>query len=742
MAEDKTKFTLKDYIYSIFDSMKLAARNLSVKLDAIRENQDAILAIRDSGTKAFENNQELGKSINATLDSMKNYSTDDITSIGDVAGLKKVVADLKETKKLATKAAKEALAHKKELEELAKKSRETVEKIDKDEKEKFAEALNKFADEQKDSIEQLEESDDTISSLDGLQKNTDRIVKEAELKIQELELEDKDEVADVKSDKNPQDAVATCENNPICDLTLVKISDKAGRKLNFDLANPPAPAQTDESGKTVKPPAKPKVLFVIVGDKEVEGKDYNTEQITINSEGSCKSGSACPQLSFTGAGINKNEVSVISKIDIKSEKVVTENSWADFLRKIFVPDMAVLSKPQVYEVKAHQCDAKDKVADLKVVAIPPVGWKGNAKIGYKLKTDEEKAKITEENKNKGIIDAKPLGEWEFSGQIDAYLDKKEQTFKPPEEFLKVLQDGMNKLTPMFSEIQNDYADITVAWPNVSLEGNVDLVEHPSSHQLNYAGKIELKAEPLFQVNCDVDIKAIIIRLLAKEANFSKFILEIMGKLEAGVGNDLVKIKGDIQILLKTEAEISGNLLWERKEDEGAWQVDAAKSTIGGSVGIELHGAINVEGKAFCVRGAAGASINVRSFDGKDKSRLGVRWAALEGANNPALERSFYFNGLAVYYSAFSEIGTDDTEAGGITNTIARWFGFGKEKEEPKAEEVKPARGGRDGKDAQADSESDEKILAQAGSKELQELCKLMNEWKSDNAVAELGKDEL
>lgn len=219
------------------------------------------------------------------------------------------------------------------------------------------------------------------------------------------------------------------------------------------------------------------------------------------------------------------------------------------------------------------------------------------------------------------------------------------------------------------------------------------------------------------------------------------------KVEKGVGNDDLKFTGKIELLLKTEAEIQGDLRWHRTKTDGAWQVDSAQSTIGGSLGIELYGAVHIEGRAFCVKGAAGASISGRSADGKDKSRFGVQWAALEGANNPALQRGFYFNGLAIYYSAYAELGTDDTQAGKAIQKM--WSMFGKSEEAPSVEEkttkkaeVRGSRGSRGGqKDDKKDSKETEKKL-EAGSKEMKSLCTLMEEWKSSNTTAELGKDEI
>lgn len=713
---------IKDYIYSIYNNVKVSARNLSVKLDAIRENQDEILKIRDASTKAFKENKALGESINSAVDSINNYSAGDISSINDLGGLKKLVKDLKETQKLAAEAIKKTQEHKKNIEKLAEDANKTVTAVDKSEAGKLA-ALDKVAKEEQEKYENQVVSDNTIASLDQLEENASRIQAEADKKIKELEMEEKDDDADAQSDEDPQNAVSECPNK--CKLTKVEVTDKANRLLSYNVNAKPVPAETDEKGNKKSKPSIPKTMFVIVGNKKAEaGKDY-AEHITIKSDGSCKSGSACPTVSFEGAGISEREVSTLSQIKIKSEKVIPEKSWADFLRKIIVPDMNVLAKPQVYNIKAHQCDIEDKVADLKVIAVPPVGWSGSAKISYKMKDDAEKEKIAKENAEKGIDEAKALGDWEFGGKIAAYIDDKDYSYEPPKEFLKGLQEGMNKITPMFSEIDNQYASVKVQWPNIDLSGNVDLIEHPTSHKLNYSGEINLKAAPLIQIDCDVDIKAIILRILAKHEMFSDYMMEILNKVEKGVGGEKVKFSAKIELLLKTSAEISGDLRWHRTKEDGAWQVDSAKSTVGGSMGVELYGAVHIEGRVFFVRAAAGASISGRSADGKEKCKFGIRWAALEGAQNPALQKELYFNGLAIYYTKYAELGTDDTEAGKAAQKV-----------------IKQAKmqGGDDLDDSEDVEESDN--LFEAGSKDLKSLCTLMNEWTSKNEVSELGKDEL
>lgn len=714
-------FSLKDYIYSIYSNVKMSARNLSVKLEAIRENQDEILKIRDAGTKAFKENQELGESINSAVDSIKNYSAGDISSIDDIAGLKKLVADLKETQKLAATAIEKTQAHKKSLDQLAEDTTKTVAAIDNSEAGKLA-ALDKVAEEEQEKYENQVTADSTIASLSQLETNASRIQADADKKIQELEMEQKDDATDAQSDDDPQNAVSECPKK--CKLNKVEVTDKAGRLLSYDVNPIPAPAEKDADGNKKYQPPIIKTMFVIVGNKKAEeGKDYS-EHITIKADGNCKSGSACPTVSFDGAGISKTEVSTLSQIAIKSEKIVPEKSWADFLRKIIVPDMKVLAKPQLYEIKAHQCDIKDKVADIKVVALPPVGWSGNAKISYKMKDDEEKEKIAKENAEKGIDDAKALGEWEFGGKIDAYIDDKDYSYEPPKEFLKCLQDGMNKITPMFSEIENQYATVKVQWPNIDISGKVDLIEHPTSHQLNYSGEINLKAAPLIQIDCDVDIKAIILRVLAKHEMFSDYMMEILNKVEKGIGGEKVKFSAKIELLLKTTAEISGDLRWHRTESDGTWKVDSAKSTVGGSMGIELYGAVHIEGRAFFVRAAAGASISGRSADGKEKCKFGIRWAALEGAQNPALQRELYFNGLAIYYTKYAELGTDDTEAGKQAQEV-----------------ISRVRNRGDDLDGSENLEESDNLF-EAGSKELKSLCTLMNKWTSKNEISELGKDEL
>jgi VIT1/CCC1 family predicted Fe2+/Mn2+ transporter len=380
---------IKDYIYSIYNGIKISARNFSIKLEAIRQNQDQILAIKEQGSKLFNENKSLGESINSTIDSIQSYKADDISSISDIAGLKKLVGDLKETQKLAVKAIEETKAHKKNIEKLADDATKTVEKIDRDEKEKFAAALDKLAKEEKTKYENIEASDSTIAVLSELETNSERIQAEAEKKIKELEIKEKDDAADQHSDADPQNSVEECKNKKICDISSIEIVDKANRSLSYNLKTNNKPV--DKDAKSEKKPPAPKTLYVIVGDKKSEEDDFE-EHITIKTEGKCKTDTACPQVSFNGGSTNEEAVGTLSQIKIKSEKVIPEQSWADFLRKILVPDMNKLSRPQIYKVKAHQCDAKDKVADLKVIAIPPVGWSGSAQISYKMKDDAEKEK--------------------------------------------------------------------------------------------------------------------------------------------------------------------------------------------------------------------------------------------------------------------------------------------------------------------------------------------------------------
>lgn len=682
----------KDYLYSIYDSIKVAAKNLATKMEAIRLKQDEILAIKKSGEKLVGEGKDVTKSIDKTVDNVGEYDTNKIGAIDSVDGLKDLVKDLKETKSVAGSA---------------------IEDI-----EKHQEKIEKFAQDAKKTADEIDQTENALSELKDLEAEVEKIRLKTEKYIKEEELEEKDEKANRMPAVSPESVVKECENKKFCALELIEIKDKAGRSLAYSLMQEVESEEDKENSEKISPP--PKTLYVIVGERE--GYD---ETIDIEAIGECKSGNACPVVTLKGGPVDEREVKNLSKIELKSEKVIPDQSWADFLRKIIVPDMDQLARPQVYKVRGHQCDAQDKVSDLKVIALPPVGWNGSAKIKYKEKSDSEKEKIRKSNEGKGFLDAEPLGEWEIGGEMACYLDKKEWKAKPPEKFLSAIQECMNKMAPLLTEVKGEYAELSIGWPDIELSGKLDLVERPGHHDLSYDAEIHLDAKKILSFDLKVDIKAIILRILSQHEMFSDFLTEILEKAEKGAGNKYVGGSGKIEVMFESKAEVNGDLLWTRKPTEGKWGVDAAKSTIGGNVGFKVYGNVEIKGHVFCVKAAAGASITMLSADGKEMSKFTMFWAALEGVDNPTLERQMEFNGLGVYYSSYAEGSTDETVTGKVVHASVRG--------------VSNRRSGLIG-DGKKKKESNK--LFEIGNKDMKKLCVLMDSWASIDDAKDLGKSDI
>lgn len=694
---------MKKYIYSVYEKIKIAARNLAIKLDAVREHQDDILAVHNGVKSLIGDNKKVADSVSKTIDNLESYDLEKVRSIEDVGGLEELKKDLKETQGIVQEAAENFKAHKEKIKTEANNAIELVQKIDATERSQYQLVL--------------------------LEEEAQKLEAKVEAYIQEEQLEEKDEKAEQVDNDSPEAVVQECDNKEVCKFELINIADKAGRSLAYS-TKPKEEENPEGNSKSSKEEKKeqgrrPKILYVICGEKE----GYE-EEISIKAEGACKSGAECPQIEFSGEGISKKEVKKINKIALKSEKIIPDNSWADFLRKIIVPDMKQLARPAKYDIKVHECDTPDKVPDLKVIAFPPAGWKGDAFIKYIDKSDKEKKKIKESNEKKGFLEAEALGEWKVGGSMQCYLDKEDWEFKPPETFLEAVQECMNRIAPLFTEVKDsktsgDMVNVKLVWPNIEFGGGVDLAEHPDCHQLSYDGEIKLKADPFLHVKMDVNILQIMLRILDQTGTFGKFLDEILAKARKGVGSDKVGVKGDIEVMLKAETKIDGELKWKRTASEGKWGVDSANSSIAGSMGVEIYGKVHAEGKVFCVKASAGASIEVKSADGRDMSRFTMTWAALEGADNPTLERQMSYNGLGIYYSAYFELGTDETKAGQAVNSIVKKV-------------ARRSSGHRGVNEKQKESEN----LFDAGKKdELKELCILIDEWESRDESDEIGKTE-
>ena len=244
-----------------------------------------------------------------------------------------------------------------------------------------------------------------------------------------------------------------------------------------------------------------------------------------------------------------------------------------------------------------------------------------------------------------------------------------------------------------------------------------LAENPNNHQLSYNGKITLKADPLLAVECDVDIKEIISRMLGPAHLFSKFLEEAISKSE--------NIDAGIELKLKAKTDIRGDLQWKRTAEQGSWSVEAKHSTISGSMGLKVTGKVYAEARAFGVRAAAGASVVVLGNGGKELSKFTLFWAALEGAENPVLERQMSFNGLAIYYSYYTEFGADESQTGKAINEAVQ----------------RVSRRG-DQKSSKIKKKKSENLFESGDKNEMKELCILMKEWNGNNESIQMGKDTL
>ena len=94
---------MKEYLYIAGDKIKLWSNNLAVKMEAVRQNQDEILKVKGSIEGLVKESGNVTKSIQKTADNVGEYDTGKIRDISDVGGINDLVADLKETKKVADK---------------------------------------------------------------------------------------------------------------------------------------------------------------------------------------------------------------------------------------------------------------------------------------------------------------------------------------------------------------------------------------------------------------------------------------------------------------------------------------------------------------------------------------------------------------------------------------------------------------------------------------------------------------
>lgn len=349
-----------------------------------------------------------------------------------------------------------------------------------------------------------------------------------------------------------------------------------------------------------------------------------------------------------------------------------------------------------------------------VEVFPNAGFSGEITFGYEIakekRTDGKKPAPTfkqDEKTGDYTVEQAPLhelgeqGKWTLSGSLKVTVGR--SSFNPSysvtgdgskkdsdplsRKLCSVLQKTLDMLARMLSSIEDYYSTkLDIRWPLLKLGGTVDLVEVKEKAEIAREGTFYITAEPLIGAQVKIDILDWLIRFAGAlggpaAAAFAEYLIKIKrrlaeGKLPGKQEKDKEKDKEvpfggklEIGIIFTVGGDVGGGLGW--KCDATGVNVDGSKAKIEAGLDMKLEALIKVEAKVWIVKSSAGVSISMLAADGKSASRIAgqVKPKPNKKKNEQPVWGNYFgltgaieFNGLAIYYAYYAEIGLEAKEA--------------------------------------------------------------------------------
>lgn len=406
----------------------------------------------------------------------------------------------------------------------------------------------------------------------------------------------------------------------------------------------------------------------------------------------------CAKIHVIGADGVQLKVGVDHSVELPLSRSVRHVGGLDWLDLLFQMSRF---QPDTYYVYATTCegqpDEEMPTGDMVVVDVfPNASWDGELTFSYsheKRTPDNKKDKKalsqpTHDSYFQLVHEFEQEGIFEFGGKLKAALGATDLSFElavtsPGADRAKNrLTRGMfgmatsilNKMVFMLKWIEDFYSTkLDVKWPSIKVGGKLELVEVPDSGKVVTEGSWFVGLDPLIGASFTIDILDWLIRAAGAfsggfigpaGAVFAEYLIKI--KQKAAKGNRYAMV--DIGIRLTVGGDVGGSLGY--KVSQGKWETDGAKAKAEAGVEFKLEGVAKGESRiciiqSACFKAATGASVAMQSADGKSPSRISGTIKPIVRANREqfySVDGSFVFNGLAVYYSLYAEMGVDGEEA--------------------------------------------------------------------------------
>lgn len=523
------------------------------------------------------------------------------------------------------------------------------------------------------------------------------------------------------------------EGQPVCRLTDKMTMNNRNTLTSGGVMQPPLPPATPPN-VCLPDPSSPKVcsyrnltVRCSHGDRNYTAESERgpsrisviasekPEKLEFVYGGDCAVHSAsCGRVRVVASSGEEVPVSAGS-VELKLDKnsLAEVNDWYEALRALLnwdgLPRRTYTVAGTTCEGTAtEQFDAGDFVL---VDVYPAFALNGSVSFGYQHKA--AKTPVKGKGGQSLLYQLEKQATWSLGGSVEAQYgvrkfkqdfanltgldDDKRQGAKADSDPLSrklfsFTQGTLNKLANMLDSFSGlESTKFEVRWPKLTMAASLKLAEVKQKPDVVLEGRFSIGAEPLIGAQVQLDILDWLIMATASGlggppgAVLGRLLVKAKARLKEGKDPQRIKVEGkdelqdkmlpaglkaDLGIVFSMGGDIGGALGWVCDVD--GVHPDGDKAKIEAGIDFKLEAFVKAELSIFIVRAAAGASIGIKSADGKGPSRIAgvVR-------PNPAtitskkrgphgnyfnLVGQIEFNGLAIHYALYAEIGGNGNEA--------------------------------------------------------------------------------
>lgn len=399
---------------------------------------------------------------------------------------------------------------------------------------------------------------------------------------------------------------------------------------------------------------------------------HGSETVSVNFSGSCGKGNdhQCPQVKVycNDASPPVNEThNATFEFQANSANEAEEWSLKKFLLHALVPTGEVFNRVNSYSLTASGCNGAINKTVI-VESWKKITWQGQLSLGYhpvkSFGDDDQLSNFTSDTSNgwnmEGEIALSIAEEtWQLKGGIDdlmpGFQDKFDSVLSWFNE-LKIHTDEQGKVASNTGLLKpQEMVTMEFDWPNLVLSGEVTNEEIEQDYALDLKGEVKLAFDPFIGATISTDILEWALRYFV---GFGEFIVLIKRWAASDIEDDTnLAAQVVVQLLLKGEGKISGELSWSKQPGDGLWSIAGDKgASVTGELGLSLEGKIHGEARVFYVTAAAGVTITVSGADDYSGIGLFAKLAASNEDDKPAIAGTMGFTGLKVSGAHYYEYG--------------------------------------------------------------------------------------